>query len=152
MSILAGNTIRSRVTSTMYTKDAPLVGAPPQTTQYEPRDTDPRLFNIGLAEDGCVDIGIGLRSTLDADLTATLTVIETVPSTSTGQTLWTGTVPADCRVWWVPERGTHEPGLPLQRVYDIVELRMPIHRVRLSLTAQEAPTTGAIHLRIVRRF
>lgn len=152
MSILAGNTIRSRVSSTMYTKDNPLVGTAPQTSQYEPRDTTARLFNIGLGEDGVVDLGIGLRSTLNAELTASLTVIETVPSTSTGQTIWTGTLPADCRVWWTPERGTHEPGLPLQRIYDIVELRMPLHRIRLSLTPVTAPTSGAIHLRLVRRF
>lgn len=154
MSILAGNSIRSRVTSIVYDATNPLVGSPGAgaNTQYQPRDTSPRLFNLGIAEDGVVDLGIELRSTLNAEVTATLMVVHTVPSTSSGQTIWQGDIPADGRVVWLPERSTHENGFPLQRIYAIAELRMPLHRIRLTLTPKTAPTTGELYLRLVRRY
>lgn len=152
MSILASNRIQSRVSSTLYSETSPLVGAAPQTTQYKPRDTTARTFNLGLAEDGVVDMGIALRLTLDAECTVDLTAMHLEPTNSTGQTLWTGDLPADSRVYFLPERGSYNAGLPGQQIVDIVELRMPIHRIRLRITPKTEPTDGEIQLRLIRRY
>lgn len=152
MSILASNRIQSRVSSTLYSETAPLVGVSPQTTQYKPRDATARTFNLGLAEDGVVDMGIALRLTLDAECTVDLTVMHMEPTNSTGQTIWTGDLPGDSRIYFTPERGSYNAGLPSQRIVDIVELRMPIHRIRLRVTPKAAPTTGEIQFRLIRRY
>ncbi len=64
----------------------------------------------------------------------------------------TGDLPADCRICFVPERGSYNAGLPSQKVIDIVELRMPIHRIQLKFIPKTAPTAGEIFLRLVRQY
>ena len=158
MSILAPNALAARVTSTPYHSGNRLPGQ--TTADYDIRDTANHYFNIGMASDGVVDMGISLDNTLGVNVGVSLyalhdrTGVGGAANSPGGVVFYTTAgsddMPQGGRWWMLPEASTSVAGT--SRHIEVPELRAPISGLRLVVTARTAPTAGTFSIVVVRRY
>ena len=156
MSMFSSGKIAARVNSTLYHPGNRGLGntAP---GSWEMRTDAQRPFVIDHAKAGVIDTGIYISHTFGVSMAAELLVaIDTSEggggTGAFGQSVWVDTLPSDPRITLLPERGTANAGTSSRRIIEIPELRQPVHSFRLLLTPVEAPTTGELFIRLVRRY
>lgn len=160
MSILAPTNLAARVTSTSYHAGSRLPGQ--TAADYEIRDTTNHYFNLGMASDGVVDMGICLDSTLDAALAVSVYALHDRSGVG-GSTLSPGGIlfttvtavddmPTGGRWWMLPEATANVISGGTSRHIEIPELRAPITALRVVIAARTAPASGAFSLVAVRRY
>ena len=160
MSILNPATLAARVSSTSYHAGSPITGS--AAGDYTIRDDAAHFFNIGIASDGVVDMGISLDSSLDADVQLQLIALNdrsgVGSSANSPGTILVSTsagvddMPTDSRWWILPEVSASSYGTASKRMIEVPELRAPITGLRLWVKARTAPTTGAFSFVVVRRY
>lgn len=143
----------SKHTVVMHSKGNPRSGSG-GSVAYEIRDTTSRIQYYDHAIEGLFEQGFVFLSTLDASLTITLsaTFRDAANAYKTGATLWSGTLPANGRMFFMSDKGQSVVETATQKIVDLVELRLPYPAFMLTIKADAIPTVGELQIQNIGRY